>query len=212
MYSKSRQIAVSAVGVALAAPCIVLTNYLPLSVSLLIIAAAAYFIVFEKAGIGFGILCMCAATALSFIGGVGTGQILNLILFVPYTGLAYGMRKLTFGNVKHMALRAGIVLVFANVVFLGVFYLIRAAFLSEFISPDFVGSAGYFAVAALFSAVTVLTDILFERLCSQLCRRIKIRGLKNSVDKKPDTEDAEEAEDTEDIFKDPPEEGDNTDD
>ena len=189
MRSKSLQIAIAAVGVALAVPCIILTNYVPLSVTLLTVAAVCYYIVFEKAGVVFGFLAMAAASGLSFAGGVGTGQILNLILFVPYAVLAYFLRFLKFGNWKHMVIRAAIMTGFANLVFMACFFLIRAAFLSDFISPDFIASTAYIVVALIFTAVMIAVDMLFGQTCKHLCARIKI-GRREK--KKPPAEESGE--------------------
>jgi hypothetical protein len=171
---KSLQIAVAAVGVAIAGPCIILTNLLPLSVTLLTVAAVCYYIVFDKAGILFGFLAMAAASGISFLGGVGSAQILNLVLFVPYSVLAYFMRKAKFGNVKHMLIRALAVAAFANIAFIALFFL--AGVIIQLPVGEFVGTAGYALVTVLFTFLMIAVDIMFSQFCKFICGKIKIGG------------------------------------
>ncbi len=174
MRSSTFKIAVAAVGTALAAPCIILTNYVPLSVSLLTVAAVCYYIVFDKAGIVFGFLSMAAAAGLSFIGGFGAAQLLNLVLFIPYAVLAFFLRKFQFGNVKHMLIRAAIVAVFANLVFIPIYFLAGLLLVNNQALQSFFGTAGYAAVTVLFMLIVIAVDIMFAQICKLLSGKIKI--------------------------------------
>ena len=175
--SRSIKIAVAAVGASLAAVLILLTRVLPLWMSLLALAAVCYYIVFEKAGIVAGLLCIAAASALGFILGPGAGAFLNLVLFAPYAILTYFIRGFRYDKVKTAAIRAAIIIVFANLIFMAVFFLADAAFkelnLLELLDRI---AGGYLTAAVLITLIGIVIDVFFCYACKYICSKIKLGG------------------------------------
>jgi len=177
--SQSIKIALAAVGASLATVLIVLTNLLPAGIFFSTFAAVCYYIVFEKAGIAHGILCIAAASALSFIMPFGAGQFINLFLFAPYSVLAFLIRKLRYNKAATAILRAAVIVVFANLIFMAIFFS-AVALLPELAVLGFVESlnGGYAVAAVLVTLAGIVIDIGFSYACRVMCAKIKIGGRK----------------------------------
>jgi len=169
---------VAAVGAALAVVLLVLANFFFIvAASFLVLAAVSYYIVFEKAGIVHGVLCILVATGISFAFGFSGAQILNLLLFAPYSVIAYFMRHWKYDDKKKwkwLPLRILVVIVFANLVLMGVFFL--AGFMtSELQIHDIIETfGGYVVVAVLVSLGMIAVDILFYLTSTAICKRMKL--------------------------------------
>ncbi|MCL2797045.1 MAG: hypothetical protein FWD58_03200 [Firmicutes bacterium] len=176
---RSQKIAVAATGAALAAVLILFTRWLPLTFSLLTFAAVAYYIVFEKAGIVHGLLCIAVASALSFIMGSSAGAFFNLFLFAPYSVLAYFMRRVRYDKVMTSALRGAAMAAFFSLVFMVVFFTADILF-KELPISDFIGrfSGGYAAVAVLVALAGIVIDVFFAWGSKYLCEKIRLGGKK----------------------------------
>ena len=176
MERKSLKVAIAAVSAGISVLLIVFANLLFfLMVTLLTIAGVCYYIVFEKAGIVHGFLCIAVVGAISFLFGVNTAQILNVLLIAPYAVLAYFIRKIKFDKIKTGIIRGVILAVFANLEFMAIYFM--ASYLIDLPVLDFIETLGGFYViaAACVTIVMFLIDIVFNSGCRMLCDRIKIQ-------------------------------------
>ena len=176
MERGSVKIAIAAVGAGLATVLILLTR-LPLMFAPLTFAAVCYYIVFEKAGVVHGFLCIAVASSLAFITGPGAGPFLNLLLFAPYSVLAFFIRGIRYDKLKTGILRASIMLVFSNLVFMAVFFLTDTLFSELKILETvnrFVG--GYFTAAVVVTLAGLVIDVFFAYGCRILCAKIGSKG------------------------------------
>ncbi|MDR2201569.1 MAG: hypothetical protein LBP26_02200 [Clostridiales bacterium] len=173
--SPTRRLAVAAVSAALAAVMIVLTNVLPLRVTLLMFAAVCYYIAFEKSGTVYGLLSIAASVLIAFFTGqISSAFILTCIIFAPYSFLAYLMRNLYYTRRAHLAVRAAVVAVFAALVFAALYLLVNAAAVTiAFDLASLASRLGAVPLAVLFIILSVVFDVVFTQVAIRLSKLIK---------------------------------------
>lgn len=172
MQPSARKIAYAATFTAVSVVAIVASRYLPVTLTALLACSVCYFLCLMRCGIGYGLLCITASLVVSFIlGGVGTVFLLDAVLFAPYSLLAYLMKKLRYSG-KTAVIRAGIIVVFANIVFALIYYL-----LTSHISYDFAVMAekfgGYAVLAVIVSGFGLVTDYLFLQATEYFIKRFR---------------------------------------
>jgi len=172
MQPSARKIAYAATFTAVSVVAIVASRYLPVTLTALLACSVCYFLCLMRCGIGYGLLCITASLVFSFIlGGVGTVFLLDAVLFAPYSLLAYLMKKLRYSG-KTAVIRAGIIVVFANIVFALIYYL-----LTSHISYDFAVMAekfgGYAVLAVIVSGFGLVTDYLFLQATEYFIKRFR---------------------------------------
>ena len=174
--SKTRKITYTAVGAAISAVCVCLTNFGWLKVSLLMAAALCFYIVFCKCGVWYGLGDIVISLAVAFfafgITPLSSAFLLTALLFAPFSLLAYLIRKLYYTRVATAFIRLGIMAVFANL------SLCALWFTAKWITTiDIVAIAGkiggYPVLALLFTLFTLTFDLLFNQLCIRILRYIK---------------------------------------
>jgi hypothetical protein len=160
--SQTRKIAVAAVAAALSSVCIILTNFIPLRITLLMFAAACYFFAFDKGGAAHGLLCIAASLLISFFTRpFSSAFFLTVTVFAPYSLAAYLMRKLYYTRPRQMAVRVAVMAAFSNLAFMGVYFLARFI---DFDIMSVVDRFGYAAVTVALTAFCILFDIVFNQL------------------------------------------------
>lgn len=157
---------------AIATVCIILTNIIPLRISLLMFAALCYYIAFEKSGWIFGCLAIVASLLIAFFSfGISSSFLLTSIVFAPYSILTFGIKKFYYTKPVTAAIRVVIMIVFANIALMLIF------FLAKYIAFDFTEAIsilhGYFVLAIIVSVLFVIFDFLFNQLSIRLCKLIK---------------------------------------
>ena len=172
MQPSARKIAYAATFTAVSVVAIVASRYLPVTLTALLACSVCYFLCLMRCGIGYGLLCITASLVVSFIlGGVGTVFLLDAVLFAPYSLLAYLMKKLRYSG-KTAVIRAGIIVVIANIVFALIYYL-----LTSHISYDFAVMAekfgGYAVLAVIVSGFGLVTDYLFLQATEYFIKRFR---------------------------------------
>lgn len=172
MQSSAKKIAYSATFTAVSVVAIVASRYLPITITALLACSVCYFLCLKRCGIGYGLLCIVASLVVSFVlGGVGTVFLLDAVLFAPYSLLAFLMKKLPYFGKKAM-IRAGIIVIFANIVFALIYYL-----LASHISYDFVVMSerfgGYAVLAVMVSGFALVTDYLFWQATEYFIKRFR---------------------------------------
>lgn len=173
--NNTRKITYSAVGAAVAAVCVFLTNFGWLKVSLLMAAALCYYIVLVKCGFWYGVAGIIVSLVLAVLVGGAFGYsafFLDALVFAPFALLSYGIRKIYYTKWQTFLLRLGIMAAFANVALCVVW------FTSKWITTvDIVAVAaklgGYPLLAVLFTVFVLIFDILFNQLSIRLMRLIK---------------------------------------
>ena len=175
LKGRTRQITVSAVATALASVCIILTNFIPLRVTLLMFAAGCFFVAFDKAGIVFGLLTIAASILISFFTKpFSSAFFLTAIVFAPYSLIAFFMRKLYYTNLKGAVIRLAVSAVFANIAFAAIWLLIKFASVAiDFSVAEVVGKLGYFLVALILTVFFMLFDVVFNQVTIRLTKLIK---------------------------------------
>lgn len=173
--NRSRKITYSAVGAAIAAILVVLTNFGWLKVSLLMGAALSYYIVMDKCGVWYGLATVLVSLIVAVsLGGVMSFSafILDGLIFAPFAVLSYFIRKLYYTNWKTALLRLGIMIVFANLSLCAVW------FTAEWITTVKIGYicsrlGGYPILALVFTAMALVFDFLFNQLSYRVVKLIK---------------------------------------
>lgn len=173
--SGSRKITYSAVGAAVAAVCVFLTNFGWLKVSLLMCAALCYYIVCVKCGFWYGVAGIAVSLLVAVcVGGVFglSALILNAFVFAPFALLSYAIRKLYYVRVKTAFLRLEIMAAFANVALCVVWFTAKWVTTIDVVAvASRVG--GYPLLALIFTALTLLFDFLFNQLSIRMIKLIK---------------------------------------
>ena len=175
LRANTKKITVSAVATALASVCIILTNFIPLRITLLMFAAGCFFVAFDKAGIVFGLITIAASILISFFTKpFSSAFFLTAIVFAPYSLVAYFMRKLYYTNLKGAAIRLAVSAVFANVAFAAIWLLIKFVGIAiDFSVADVIGKLGYFLVALILTVFFMLFDVVFNQVTLRLTKLIK---------------------------------------
>ncbi len=172
MSSLSRRIAYSATFTAISVAAILISRFVPITVTALLVCAVCYFLSFTVCGLGYGLLTIAASLLTAFLlGGISTVFIFDGLLFAPYSLIAYFMKKLPYRGL-YAAIRIAIVLIFINAVFAIIYFALTGQ-----VSYDFGALTkrlgGYAVVAAAVSAVAVATDYLVCQATEYLLKRIK---------------------------------------
>ncbi|MDE7395651.1 MAG: hypothetical protein K2M95_06005 [Clostridiales bacterium] len=173
--SSTRKITYTAVGAAVAAVCLFLTNFGWLKISLLMAAALCYYIVCCKCGFGYGVADVAVSLLLVFFTGgltpLSSAFLLTAIVFAPYALLSYFIRKLYYTKWQTALIRLGAVAVFANLALVGVW------FAAKWIAVDVLTIAGrlggYAVLALLFTVFALVFDLLFNQLSIRLLKLLK---------------------------------------
>ena len=171
--SSTKKLTIAAIGAAVSAVCVFLTNIVPIGVTLLLFATLCYYLVLCKCGLLYGLLDIAASLLLTFFtGGVSvlsSAFLLTAVVFAPYSLLAYGLRKLYYTKWRHALIRIAVMIVFANVTLVGVW------FLGQWITNVNVGAmadklGGYAVLAVVYTGVAVLSDFLCNQIGIKLLR------------------------------------------
>ncbi len=171
----TKKITVSAVATALASVCIILTNFIPLRVTLLMFAAGCFYIVFDKAGIVYGLLTIAASILISFFTKpFSSAFFLTAIVFAPYSLIAYFMRKLYYTHIKPALIRLAVMAVFSNLTFCALYLMVKFLTISlDFAVTDIVGRLGYALVAVILTVFFMLFDVVFDQVVLRFGKLIK---------------------------------------
>lgn len=156
--------------------CVVLTNYVPLRVSLLMFAALCYYIIFCKCGLLFGLLDIAVSLLLTFFIGAMSpltpAFLLTAVVFAPYALISYAMKKLYYTKWQTALVRIAVIVVFANLALLFV-WLLAAYITSIDIAAILAAVGGYAVLAVIVTALTLVFDFLFNQLSIRLLKLIK---------------------------------------
>ncbi len=173
--SSTKKITVSAVATALASVCIILTNFIPLRVTLLMFAAGCFYMVFDKAGIVYGLITIAASILISFFTKpFSSAFFLTAIVFAPYSLIAYFMRRLYYTHIKSALIRLAVAAVFANLAFCALYFMVKLLAVSlDFAVMDIVGRLGYALVALILTVFFMLFDVVFNQVVLRLGKLIK---------------------------------------
>lgn len=174
--NNTRKLTYTAVGAAVSAVCVFLTNFGWLKVSLLMFAALCYYIVFVKCGFLYGLADIAVSMLVAFfalgITPLSSAFLLNALIFAPFSILCYFVRKLYYTRWQTALLRLAVMAVFANVALVGVWFTAK-----WILTIDIVGIAanigGYPVLALLFTFMALVFDLLFNQLSIRLCKLIK---------------------------------------
>lgn len=173
--NRTRKITYSAVGAAVAAVCVFLTNFGWLKVSLLMCAALCYYIICVKCGFwyGFGGIVVSLLIAV-FVGGVFSFSafILDALVFAPFALLSYFIRKLYYTKWQTFLARMAIMAVFANLALCAIWFCAKWVTTIDIVAiAGKVG--GYPLLALIFTALALVFDILFNQLSIRVVKLIK---------------------------------------
>lgn len=174
--SNTRKITYSAVGAAVSAVCVFLTNFGFLKVSLLMCAALCYYIVCIKCGIWYGLADVAVSLLITFFtGGVtvlSSAFLLDVLVFAPYAIVAYLLRKLYYTKWQTALIRVGAMAAFANIALCAVWFCAKWVTTIDIMAiTDRLG--GYPLLALVFTAFTLIFDLLFNQLAIRLCKLLK---------------------------------------
>lgn len=176
-------LAISVVFVALAV-------YTPLSFSALTVVAVCYYMALDKAGVVYGILTIVASILLSLLFGLSVFVVINIVLFVPYSVLAYFIRGLSYSsssddsssnnlasaiNIKASLIRVAIVMLFGCVEFILSYFIVVKFFGDAFTGTyiySYIANSGYIICLIAFSVVVVVVDIAFAFFVKFLSAKI----------------------------------------
>jgi len=172
MQSNSRKIAYSATLTAISVIAVIVSRFLPITLSALLVCCACYFFAFFVCGFGYGILTIIASLLTAFfVSGVSTVLIFAGLVFAPYSIIAFFMKKVYY--YKEGALIRGVVCTaFANIVF-AILYFLLQKFISYDLSLLSNKVGGYAVVAILVSVFAIVTDYLFCQTTQYFLKRFK---------------------------------------
>ena len=172
----TRKLTYTAVGAAISAVCVFLTNFGWLKVSLLMFAALCSYIVFVKCGFLHGLADIAVSMLVAFfalgITPLSSAFLLNALIFAPFSVLCYFIRKLYYTKWQTALIRIAAMIVFANISLVCVWFTAK-----WIVTIDIVGMAanigGYPVLALLFTFMALVFDLLFNQLSIRLCKLIK---------------------------------------
>jgi len=172
MQSTSRKVAYSATFTAVSALAILASRFLPIVATALLVCLVCYFLSFIICGFGYGLITIAASLLTAFFsGGFGTVFIFDLLLFAPYSIIAFFMRKLSYNGAKAV-IRVAITVIFVNIVFAIIYFA-----LASYISLDFTVFSkklgGYAVLAVVLSVVAIITDYLFYQASEYFIKMLK---------------------------------------
>lgn len=173
--SLSRKIAYSATFTAFSVIAVVISRFLPLTFFALIAPCVCCFLACIVCGLGYGFLTVIASLLTAFLlSGINTVFILDAILFLPYSLVAYFMRKIKYRGVG-MAIRSVTVIAMANVA-VAICYFALSKFMDFDLSVVLQKIGGYAVFAVMFSVAAVIIDYLFSVATEYMVQKF---GLKN---------------------------------
>lgn len=157
---KSRKIVYASVSTALATLVIIVCAYTPVRFVPLVFAAAAYYVALDRCG-WWGLLSIIASMTISFFAGGAfqTSFVLTLILFAPYSVLAYAMRKIEYTTTKNWIIRGLVMLAFF--IASSVLTLVLIEFITGVSLEVVIERVGEWAVILLFAVAAIPTDFFF---------------------------------------------------
>lgn len=174
--SHTRKVTYTAVGAAISAVCVFLTNFGWLKVSLLMAAALCYYIVFYKCGLWYGIADIAISLLIAFFAfgmtPLSSAFLLTALLFAPFALLAYLVRKLLYTRVPTALIRMAVMAGFANL------SLCALWFTAKWVTTiDIVAIAsrlgGYPVLALVFTLFVLSFDLLFNQLSIRIVKLLK---------------------------------------
>lgn len=173
--SATQKITFAAIATALASVMIILTNFLPLRISLLMLSALCYFLVFDKAGLFYGFLTIAASILISFFTKpFSSAFFLTVLVFAPYSVLAYFIKKLLFTNVKTVILRIAIMIAYSSLSFFAVYAFMQwLAAAIDFEVLSYVLTYSYIGITLLYSLAFIVFDFMFNQLSIRISKLIK---------------------------------------
>lgn len=176
MKPDAKRITTTAVCVALAVICIVLSAYLPLKITTLLVAAVCFFIAF-CGGFVYGLLAIAASLLIAFFAaGINTTFIFTALIFAPYSIFAFALKKLLYNSPKNIALRAALTAVLFNAAFaLTVF--VFGKYITDYSLGAVFGAFGggataYIIVALIGTVIAVVYDYAFTAAAYILNKRL----------------------------------------
>ncbi|MCI8458936.1 MAG: hypothetical protein HFE46_04660 [Clostridia bacterium] len=174
--SKTRKITYTAVGAAISAVFVCLTNFGWLKVSLLMAAALCYYIVCVKCGVLYGIADIAVSLLVAFfafgVTPLSSAFLLTAFVFAPFAIVSYCIRKLYYTRVATAFLRVGIMAAFANLSLCAVWF--TAKWIFEGLVTDMAAKVGGYAVLAmLFTLFMCVFDLLFNQLSIRIVKMLK---------------------------------------
>ncbi|WP_251614473.1 hypothetical protein [Pumilibacter muris] len=174
--NKTRKITYSAVGAAIAALCVFLTNFGWLKVSLLMFAALCYYIVACKCGIWYGIAGIAVSLLIAFFtGGVtvlSSAFLLDALIFAPFAILSYFIRKLYYTKWQTALIRLAVMATFSNLALVAVWFCAKWITTIDIIAIS-SKLGGYPLLALVFTLLALVFDLLFNQLSIRLTKLIK---------------------------------------
>lgn len=173
---KTRKITYSAVGAAISAICVFLTNFGWLKVSLLMAAALCYYVIFVKCGPLYGFMDIAVSMLITFFAfgttPLSSAFLLTALVFAPYAFLCYCIRPLHYTRWQTALLRIVCIIAFANLSLCGVWF--TAEWIFDGLVTQLAGRVGGYAVLALlFTVCALLFDFLFNQLSIRVCRSLR---------------------------------------
>lgn len=174
--SRTRKITYSAVGAAVSSLCVALTNFGWLKVSLLMFAALCYYVVACKCGALWGLADIIISMLIAFFAfgltPLSSAFLLTALVFAPYAILGYFIKKLLYTNWKTALIRVAIIIAFANLSLMCVWFCAKWIF-DGLVTNAAAMVGGYAVLAVIFTASAVLFDFLFNQLSIRLIKLIK---------------------------------------
>lgn len=174
--NKTRKLTYTAVGAAVSAVCVFLTNFGWLKVSLLMFAALCYYIVFVKCGLAYGIADIVVSMLVAFfalgITPLSSAFLLNAFIFAPFSLLCYFIRKLYYTKWQTALIRLVVMAAFANLALIGVWFTAKWITTIDILTIA-ANIGGYGVLAMLFTLMALVFDLLFNQLSIRICKLIK---------------------------------------
>ncbi len=174
--SHTRKITYSAVGAAISAVCVCLTNFGWLKVSLLMFAALCYYIIFIKCGLFYGLADIAISLLVAFfafgITPLSSAFLLDSLIFAPFSLLCYIIKKLYYTKWQTALIRLVIMAAFANASLVAVWFTAKwITTIDIFMIASRIG--GYAVLAMLFTLFALIFDFLFNQLSIRIVKLIK---------------------------------------
>lgn len=174
--NKTRKLTYTAVGAAVSAVCVFLTNFGWLKVSLLMFAALCYYIVFVKCGLLYGLADILVSMLVAFFAlgltPLSSAFLLNALVFAPFSVICYFIRKFYYTKWQTAVIRIVIMAAFANLSLAGLWFTAQWIF-DGWVTGIAASVGGYPVLAMLFTLMAWVFDLLFNQLSIRICKLIK---------------------------------------
>lgn len=176
MDSPARKVAYAAAAAAIATLAAIAAAYLPLTVTPYVLCAFCFYVAFLRCGWVYGFLTIAATALITFFagGGIDSGYIMLLLIFVPYSVAAVLMKKLTYFKLGQALLRILIVAAVINVGLVCTYFtVVNVAMggVDVLAAMDKVG--GYAVLALIATVIGAATDFLFTQLSALVLKVLK---------------------------------------